>query len=110
MNVQSLQWPKDQPLTSPFPLRNGIFVALRSGDLYSPDSWQNTKHYTRQTNARWRPYFSARYGRFGFYVGWKTWGCDTEKQVNAPGILPEEVYKGSVAMQGCTARFSGKVQ
>lgn len=32
MNVTSLQWPKDQPLTSPFPLRNGVFVALRSGD------------------------------------------------------------------------------
>ena len=105
MNVTSLQWPKDQPLTSPFPLRNGVFVALRSGDLCSPDSWQAPVH-VRRAWIYLRPFFSARFGKFGMYVGWKTYGVDGEHMLKFPSINPAEVYAGSVAIQGCTIRFT----
>lgn len=107
MTVSGYQWPASQPLTSPFPLRNGVFVALRSGDFYSPDSWKvdEVTKYKRGT-VRNRPFVSFRMGRFGFYVGWKVYGADTDNQRKMPGILPEDVYEGSVAMQGCTIRFT----
>ena len=109
--VTSIQWPKDQPLTSPFPLRNGVFVALRSGDFYSPDSWDLAKvsKYRRST-VRNRPFVSVRSGRFGAYLGWKVYGVDTDNQRAMPGIFPSDVYPGSVAIQGCTIRFSGSVK
>jgi hypothetical protein len=97
----------DQPLTSPFPLTDGVFFTLRKGDLYSPDSWSNPTRCYR-TFVRWipRPFLSFRRGSFGFYIGWKCWGCDTEKQLVQVGINPTEVYAGSVAMQGFTLRFT----
>lgn len=100
----------EQPLTAPFPLTNGVFVAVRSGDFYSPDSWNplEVRNYCRG-QVRFRPFLSARRGRFGFYVGWKVYGVDTENQARMPGIKPEDVYPGSVALQGFTLRFSGSV-
>lgn len=110
MNVRSLHWPSDQPLTRPFPLRNGVLVALRSGDLYSPDSWSQPKHYTRSTKPTWRPYLAVRWGKFGFYIGWKVFGVDGEQLKTFPGLNSEDVYQGSVAMQGFTVRFSANVK
>lgn len=97
----------EQPLTDPFPDTNGLFVTFRTGDLYSPDSWSNTTQCYR-TFVKWlpRPFVSFRYNKFGFYIGWKVWGCDTEKQLLQIGINPIEVYSGSVAMQGFTLRFT----
>ena len=107
MNVTSLHWPRDQPLTAPFPLRNGVFIALRSGAFYSPDSWDVAKvSKFRRGKVRNRPYFSARAGRFGMYAGWKVYGVDTDNQRAMPGIAPSDVYPGSVAIQGCTLRFT----
>ena len=106
MIVSSLHWPKDQPLTSPFPLRNGVFVALRTGDLCSPDSWHKPVHVRRAWLRIPRPFLSFRRGRFGFYVGWKVFGVDNESLKSFPSVNPAEVYAGSVAMQGCTLRFT----
>ena len=103
--------PEDQPLTKPFPATDGWLLALRTGDLYSPDSWAHTTRVYRSF-VRWipRPFLAWRRGKLGFYVGWKVWGCDTEKQIGALGIAEREVYPGSVAMQGCTMRFSTSVE
>lgn len=100
----------DQPLTKPFPATDGVLFCLRKGDLYSPDSWSEPTRCYR-TVVRWIPRFflAARYGRFGFYLGWKVWGCDTEKQLVQVGINPKEVYPGSVAMQGWTIRFTSNI-
>ncbi len=110
MKVSSKQHPEDQPFTKPFPLRNGVFVALRSGDFYSPDSWDITKvtRYKRDI-VKNRPFLSLRCGHFGFYIGWKVFGVDTDNQRAMPGINPEDVYVGSVAIQGFTMRFSRNV-
>ena len=99
----------DQPLTKPFPATDGVFVAFRSGDLYSPDSWSKPTRCYRTFASIPRPFLSFKWGRFGFYFGWKVWGCDTEKQLVQIGINPIEVYQGSVAMQGFTLRFSTSV-
>lgn len=111
MNVTTV-WTNrpEQPLTKPFPATDGWLIALRKGDLYSPDSWAlPTRCY--RTFVRWipRPFIAFRRGSFGFYIGWKVWGCDTGKQLVQVGINPMEVYAGSVAMQGCTVRFSRAV-
>lgn len=105
MIVSSLHWPTDQPLTSPFPLRNGVFVALRSGDLCSPDSWSKPVH-VRRAWVWLRPFISVRYGRFGAYLGWKVFGADGLHLLDFPSINQSEVYAGSVAMQGFTVRFT----
>jgi len=99
--------------TAPFPESNGIKLRLLGGDVYSPDSWNPAK-VTRfkRDYYRWpcRLFFSARYGRFGFYIGCgKVYGVDTDNQRDMPGIFPSDVYPGSVAIQGCTVRFSGSV-
>ena len=101
----------EQPLTSPFPLTDGVFFTVRSGDYYSPDSWDIMKvsSYDRGV-VKNRPFLSARKGRFGFYIGWKVYGVDTDNQRAMPGIFPEDVYSGSVAIQGCTIRFSRNVK
>lgn len=98
----------DQPLTSPFPLRDGFFFALRSGDLCSPDSWK-TPVRVRRAYVRFRPFASFRRGSFGFYLGWKAFGVDNEDLKRFPAINPSEVYPGSVALQGLTIRFSRNV-
>ena len=96
-----------QPLTSPFPVTNGVFLAIRSGDFYSPDSWDVTKVTKyRRGKVRYRPFASIRFGRFGAYLGNKLYGVDTENQRAMPGINPEDVYSGSIALQGCTIRFT----
>lgn len=102
---------KNQPLTSPFPVTDGWFFAIRSGDFYSPNSWKTDEvtMFTRGKISR-RPYLSYRRGRFGFYVGWKVYGVDTENQDLMPGIHDEDTYPGSVALQGCTIRFSTSIK
>lgn len=112
MNITThFAYPAAQPLTSPFPVRNGIFFAIRSGDFYSPDSWDIKKvRDFRRGTVRYRPFFSARLGMFGAYIGWKVYGVDTDNQRAMPGIFPSDVYPGSVAIQGCTIRFSGSIK
>lgn len=101
--------PADQPLTSPFPVKDGWFFALRSGDFLSPDSWQKPVFVRRDYLRMPRPFLSFRRGRFGFYVGWKAFGVDNEDLKKFPSVNPAEVYVGSVALQGFTLRFSANV-
>ena len=97
----------DQPQTTPFPITRGLFFTIRSGDFYSPDSWDFHK-VTRYTRGyvRNRPFLSFRWGSFGFYIGWKFYGVDTYNQLAMPGINVEDVYPGSIAIQGFTVRFT----
>jgi len=95
------------PWTNPFPEADGFIFALRGGDLCSPDDWQNPTHVRRDYfRIPWRPFFSFRRGRFGFYVGWKVFGADVPDLKKFPSVNPSEVYDGSYAMQGFTWRFT----
>ena len=98
----------DQPPTSPFPATDGWFIAIRTGDLCSPDSWKEPTR-VRRDYIYYRPFVSFRKGRFGFYVGWKVFGADNEDLKKFPSVNPAEVYQGSIAMQGLTIRFSTSV-
>lgn len=123
MIVFGPRWPADQPLTSPFPLRNGLFFALRGGDHAHPSYFTLRPEATAGQEPGWfnaiplhvrrlyfpfpvLPFLSARWGRFGFYVGWKAFGVDSEQYKDFPGVNPNEVFAGSVALQGCTIRFT----
>lgn len=98
------------PWTNPFPERDGVIWAFRGGDICSPDSWQSPTHVRRfWAPIPWRPFFSYRKGRFGFYVGWKAFGVDGEHLKAFPSINPAEVYDGSYALQGFTIRFTNKL-
>lgn len=101
----------EQPLTKPFPATNGLFVAVRSGHFYSPNSWKplEVTMYTRGLVHN-RLFVSFRWNRFGFYIGWKVYGVDTDNQAMMPGIDDSDVFVGSVAIQGFTIRFSTSVQ
>ena len=96
----------DDDWTAPFPKATGFKFRLLKGDLFSPDSWQNPVHVRRDWLTFPRPYFSARIGRFGMYVGWKVFGVDNDWMKGCRSANPSEVYKGSIAMQGCTIRFT----
>lgn len=99
------------PWTNPFPVANGFIFALRGGDVCSPDSWQKpTRVHRRFHDWPLLPFVSARYGRFGFYLGWKVFGVDNEDLKAFPSINPAEVFDGSYAMQGFTWRFSRHIQ
>lgn len=107
---ERVAFPERQFIKKPFPNTSGVWVMFNKGDLYSPDSWSTPTRCYR-TMVRWlpRPYVALRWGRFGFYLGWKIWGCDTEKQLVQIGINAKEVYPGSMAMQGFTWRASRNV-
>ena len=108
MRVFSNHWPSNQPLTSPFPIKDGIVLAIRSGDLCSPDDWKVPVR-VRRAYVYWRPFLSFRKGHFGFYIGWKVFGVDNEDLKKFSSINPSEVYVGSLAMQGFTWRFTTKL-
>lgn len=98
-----------QPLTKPFPVSDGAFFALRTGDLCSPNSWAAPTRVRRAWLSIPRPFLSWRRGARGFYVGWKVFGCDLDHYKAFPAINPAEVYRGSIAMQGFTIRFSTNI-
>lgn len=68
----------------------GCSLWWRGGDVFSPSGW-NTR------------------GRFGFYIGWKAFGADSDAYKDFPGINADEIYSGSVALTGFTARFTTKL-
>ena len=111
--------------TAPFPeARIGVKLRLLGGDLLDPDLSTGTMRPGREAEGRnwftvipgWvrRAYYpracklflSARAGRFGFYVGHKVFGVDLEMYLDYPGVGDDDVYVGSRAMSGLTARFS----
>lgn len=113
MNViRAISTMPDNPATSPFPIRNGLLAELRGGDVCDPvgvgTNWFSPPFPKRVL--RWRcrwpvlPYIACRWGRFGFYMGWKIYGVDAPEYKDWL-CDPAEVYAGSQAM--CfTIRFS----
>lgn len=114
-----------RPWTNPFPERDtrdgipgtdGFLWALRGGDLVSPVGLTGSffgpppPAITRRWISRAvLPFFAARRGRFGFYVGWKAYGFDSPAYLKWPSITPADVFEGSIALQGFTMRFSGSL-
>lgn len=114
--------------TTPFPkARIGFKARLLGGDLLSPDiaggilrrgaegqkkNFFNTipidVRRKRADRPRW-PFLSVRVGRFGFYVGHKVFGVDSPAYTDWPGLSADEVFFGSQAVSGFTARFSTSI-
>ena len=107
--VTTWQSRADQPLKSPFPVRDGFFFALRRGDIYSPDSWSSPTFVRRDRALIPRPFLSWRKGSAGFYIGWKAFGADLERYKAFPCTRPEDIGLDSAALQGFTWRFSNAV-
>ena len=111
MNISGWTSNPSQPVTSPFPIADGWFFALRTGDFFSvKGEWAKPEHVYRGWCIVPRPFVSFRRGSFGFYLGWKAWGpSDPESFKYFPGINPNiEVFPGSVCLQGLTIRFTTK--
>lgn len=106
--MQVFGYATDSDWTAPFPAANGFKLRLLGGDEVSPDDWKNpTRVRRRYFRFPCRPFFSCRYGQFGFYIGnGKVFGVDNEDLKKFPSINPAEVYEGSRAMQGFTWRFT----
>lgn len=111
--------------TAPFPeARVGFKARLLGGDLLSPDVSSGAMRPGREREGRnWftvipdtvrravhgkprKPFVSVRVGRFGFYLGHKVFGVDSEAYRDYPLVRPEDVYDGSRAITGFTARMS----
>lgn len=114
--------------TAPFPAaRYGLKARLMGGDLLSPSIMTGTLRPGRAAEGKnfftviprivvraWygiacKPFLSLRAGRFGFYIGHKVFGVDSEAYRDYPLVLAEDVYKGSRALSGFTFRASGKI-
>ncbi len=103
----------DQPLTSPFRKKNGIFIELRGGDYYCPigeGSWFSPPYFEkisrRYFKRAWLPFISIRIGSWGCYFGAKAYGVDSPAYKNY--MDENEVYPGSVALMK-SARMTTKL-
>jgi hypothetical protein len=94
-----------QPLTSPFPLKNGVFFELRGGDICEPvgfnSNWFEPPFPSRVIRkfCAWRvlPFLSWKFGTWGGYIGFKAYGVDSP--IYQYWLCPYfEVYPGSVAL------------
>ena len=82
--------------------RNGVHFSLRGGDWIYPwkGNWFDPPYFKHVVHfycpIRVLPWLTVRLGRFGFYIGWKAFGVDSEHYLK---WMPREwVYQGSVAM------------
>lgn len=105
------------PLTKPYPDNNGIIFRLLGGDILHPlgsdGNWFHEPFFLRVFH--WfcplpiLPFFSIKLGRFGMYVGFKTYGVDAPEYKLWPAMIGEglvhEVYDGSQAVM-FSMRFS----
>lgn len=71
---------------------------------YLPDETER-EHFKRKV----LPFFTCRWGRFGFYIGYKAYGFDSPAYLDFPGVHTWDVAEDSVALSGFTWRFSTKV-
>lgn len=107
----------------------GIKLRLMGGDLLSPDILGSGKlrpdtpigakrdffnvlpgtvHRSVYEKPR-KPFLSVRVGRFGFYIGHKVFGVDSEKYKDFPLVAPEDVHFGSQTLSGFTIRGSRSI-
>ena len=101
--IRGLSTNKEHPLTSPFPLTNGVFIELRGGNICDPvfgGNWFSEpypKHVLRFF-CPWAilPFISWRFGNRGGYIGLKAYGADPEAYLN--WMPKEDVYEGSQAL------------
>lgn len=120
MNVTG--YSTDTALTAPYPAgKIGVKLRLLKGDVMYPDlttgharpgrenetpNWFNwIPIFVTRKAVGYRPFFSLGIYGFGVYVGWKVFGVDSQAYMDYPGILPRDIYPGSLAM--CpTIRFT----
>lgn len=125
MRVFGYATDKEQDWTAPYP-RGVVGMKLRilGGSLVSPDIDSGVFRPGRESEgANWftvipkevrvrfykkpcKPFVSFGLGRFGFYFGHKVFGMDSPAYLDYPGIVSGDVYPGSRAMTGFTARFT----
>ena len=109
------------------PLTTGCKLRLMGGNLVSPNLTDGTFRPGREgEHPNWfnfiptyvrldyfatpcNPFFTIRMFSFGFYLGHKIFGMDSEAYKDYPGIKEEDVYVGSQALTGFTARFTNKL-
>lgn len=121
--------------TGPVPFQNHPFIkdrargwALywRGGNLFSCSGWNTLRKGGDPKGGVWfnyipdrtvrefhpkatLPFFTARWGRFGIYLGYKAYGFDSAAYLDFPGVNSFDVYDGSVALTGFTARVTTKL-
>lgn len=112
--------------TAPFPeARFGVKMRLMGGDLLSPDIGSGKLRPGRDKRNFFsvipgtvkravyekpcKPFLSVRLGRFGFYVGHKVFGVDSEAYLDYPLVFHDDVYSGSQALSGFTGRVSTRI-
>lgn len=86
-------------------------LALRGGDVCDPRDGEQINGPPWPTRVERfycplpiLPWVCIKFGRFGFYAGWKCYGFDLPNYLNWPGITPKDVYPGSLALE-LTMRF-----
>jgi len=100
----------ERSLTDPLPEKNGFVFRLLSGDICSPMFREFRKeHWFVPTYPTWvwrafcklpiLPFIAWRIGNKGGYIGFKTYGVDSDAyKLWTHGIKPEDVYDGSYAL------------
>lgn len=111
--IRGLSTDKNQPLTSPFRSKSGIFIELRGGDYLCPigeGSWFSPPYFAkvsrRYFSRAWLPFVSIRIGSWGCYFGAKAYGADSDAYKNF--MDEKDVYVGSTAIMK-SARMSTKL-
>lgn len=101
--IRGLSTNRAQPLTSPFPAGQGIFIELRGGDILHPrgqGDWFRPPYFARIFRAfcRWPvlPFVSWRLGTWGGYLGAKAYGADSDAY--RAWMPAGDVGDGSVAL------------
>jgi hypothetical protein len=122
--------------TGPTPFQNFPFIKdrargwelwRRGGDIFSPSGWNTLRPGGDPKGGKWfnylpdhvrrewhavadLPFFTCRWGRFGFYCGYKAFGADSAAYLDFPTVRPEDIFYGSVALTGFTARITTKLE
>lgn len=96
--------------------RFGLTIRFQGGDVYRPNikdapyrpgregedkGWFNTlptKAIRFKMPLPILPFLSIGIGKYGFYVGFKTFSMNYPEYVDLPRIKPEDVYEGSMAL------------
>ena len=113
-----------KPTTKPYRVTNGITFDLRGGDVvqplaltvknpdgtsvwYTPPGFKRVLHFWMPLPLL--PWLSARFGRFGVYMGAKCFGMDLPEYPDTLHVSEGEIYEGSKAIMLFTMRFTGRL-